>query len=79
MKKVDKLGRIVIPSALRRKYGLCAGAKIEFLDMGEGVAVKPSDPFCKICRAEISNVATLPLCEECMAQAARLYREKKNQ
>ena len=57
MKKVDNLGRILIPKELRAKYGLNEGAEIEFLDVGEGVAVRALDPLCRICRGEISKRA----------------------
>ena len=72
MRKVDKLGRIVIPQELRKKYGLTEGSTIEFLDVGDGVTVKTSDPFCKICHGKISADAKLPLCEECISRAKKL-------
>ena len=72
MRKVDKLGRIVIPQELRKKYGLTQGASIEFIDVGEGVTVKPCDPLCKICHGKISADTELPLCEECIAKAKKL-------
>ena len=77
MKKVDKLGRIVIPQELREKYGLTEGTKIEFLDVGEGVTVKPCEPFCRICHCRIPNDESLPLCEVCIAEVAKTYKENK--
>ena len=77
MRKVDKIGRIVIQLELRRKYGLTEGATIEFLDVGEGVTVKPSVPFCKVCHGKIPDGATLPLCEVCIAQVIKNYNEEK--
>ena len=76
MRKVDKLGRIVIPRELRIKYGLTEGATIEFLDVGEGITVKPSEPFCKICRSKISDCSTLPLCVSCIEKVINTYHEK---
>ena len=76
MRKVDKLGRIVIPLELRNKYGLTEGASIEFIDSGDGVTVKSTDPFCKICRVRISEDAPLPLCDECIAKVLESYNEK---
>ena len=77
MKKVDKLGRIVIPQELRQKYGLTEGTQIEFLDIGDGVTVRSSEPFCKICRNKISNDATLPLCEKCILRVVKNYNDDK--
>ncbi len=34
-------GQIVIPSALRRKYGIKVGAKILVFDDGESIILKP--------------------------------------
>lgn len=76
MRKVDKLGRIVIPLELRQKYGLGEGVMIEFLDDGDGITVKPFEPVCKVCRSRISDVATLPLCEACITKAAKSFNEK---
>ena len=34
-------GQIVIPAALRRKYGIKNGTKIIVTDVGDGIALKP--------------------------------------
>ena len=75
MRRVDRLGRIVIPLALREKYGLCEGAEIEFLDSGDGVTVRASEPFCKLCRAKISEGASVCLCDSCIAEVVKRYNE----
>ena len=72
MRKVDRLGRIVVPKELRKKYGLTEGASIEFLDIGDGITVKPSEPFCKICRKRIGADARFPLCDECISKVKNL-------
>ena len=74
MRQVDKLGRIVIPAELRKKYGLTEGAEVEFFDVGEGVTVKLSEPLCRVCRARISEGKALPLCDKCIAEAVKCYR-----
>ena len=75
MKKVDKLGRIVIPSELREKYGLTEGMRVEILDVGEGVTVRAYDALCKICRGKISDRSAWPLCSACIEKAAKQYKE----
>ena len=37
----NKKGQIVIPSMLRKKYGIKAGTKIVFLDKGDSIVLKP--------------------------------------
>ena len=76
MRRVDKLGRIVIPLELREKYGLTEGAAIEFLDVGDGVTVKSLKFVCKICCKEIQESADLPLCENCVAKIIKAHKEK---
>ena len=74
MRRVDKLGRIVIPRNLREKYGLSEGVGIEFIDAGEGIIVKASEPICRICKGEISLNSKFPLCDECIR---RIVSERK--
>ena len=77
MKKVDKLGRIVIPSALREKYGLTEGSAIEFIDTGDGIAVQSSQSLCKICHSKIAENSAMPLCKACIKKAIKSYNENK--
>jgi AbrB family looped-hinge helix DNA binding protein len=77
MRRVDRLGRIVIPLEMREKYGLCEGTEIEFLDSGDGVTVRSTEPFCKLCRAKIDSGSNIPLCDNCIAEVTKLYSEKK--
>ena len=74
MRKIDKLGRIVIPLALREKYGLAVGTEVEFLDGGDGITIRAGEALCRICRAEISDGATLPLCDSCIAKVLKEYK-----
>ena len=76
MRKVDKLGRIVIPSEMREKYGLCEGASIEFFDTGDGITIKCDERICKICRGRVSESSELPLCDECKRAAAESYANR---
>ena len=77
MKKIDKLGRIVIPIELREKYGLTEGTKIEFIDVGEGIMVRSDEPFCKICHEKIPEDQAFPLCKQCMAEVIKSYHREK--
>ena len=76
MRKVDKLGRIVIPRSLREKYVLTEGSDIEFLDDGDGIIIKPGELFCRLCRAEIPCDTSPPLCESCITNVIKKYNEK---
>ena len=75
MRKIDRLGRIVIPLALREKYGLTEGTDVEFLDGGDGITIRAGESLCRICHAQISD-SQLPLCDSCIERVAREYNEK---
>jgi AbrB family looped-hinge helix DNA binding protein len=38
---VDKVGRMVLPKALRERYGIGQGGRLEIVDTGLGVLLKP--------------------------------------
>ena len=40
---IDSAGRIVIPKALRRRYGLESGQRIRFIPGAEGIIIAPED------------------------------------
>ena len=40
LRVVDELGRMVIPVALRRKYGIEKGDELEVLDTPEGILIR---------------------------------------
>ncbi|MBE6539085.1 MAG: hypothetical protein E7671_06465 [Ruminococcaceae bacterium] len=77
MKEIDKIGRIVIPKELRKKYGISEGVKIAFCDTGDGISIKVCEPICKICHAKISNDRELPLCDKCTFEVVNSYYENK--
>ena len=73
MRKVDNLGRIVIPKELRNKYGLLEGADIEFVDGGDGVTVKASAHVCILCKKPVPEDIPLPLCRDCVMKGYEEY------
>ena len=78
MRKVDNLGRIVIPKELRNKYGLTEGADITFEDSGNGVLVKGCDGMCRICGIKIEDdEVKIPLCNNCIEKIVTEYKIRK--
>ena len=76
MRKVDKLGRIVIPKELRDKYGLLEGSDIHFEDNGSGIVVK-AESVCRICNQSIPRDSLFPLCENCITAIRELKSDTK--
>ena len=73
MKKVDDLGRIVIPKELRKRYGLFESVDIEFIDGGYGVAVKASSHICFVCKSPVPDDISLPICRDCVMKGYKEY------
>ena len=42
---VTEKGTVSIPSSIRKKYDLQKGAKVEFVDTGEGILIVPIIPI----------------------------------
>ena len=73
MRKVDNLGRIVIPKELRTKYGLVEEAEITFEDSGDGILVKPSVGLCRLCGEFLGEVnSEFLLCKRCIEKVKKL-------
>ena len=71
MRKVDNLGRIVIPKELRIKYGMTEGSDITFEDNGDGVLVKGCNGLCRICGNLLDGELSVPLCKSCIEALTR--------
>ena len=77
MRKVDNLGRIVIPKELRKKYGLEEGADISFEDYGVGVLVRASDNSCVLCGCSLEGDKDIRLCGKCIDNIVKEYKSNK--
>lgn len=49
IRKVDALGRIVIPSELRRKFRININDELEIYTEGESIILKKYEPSCVFC------------------------------
>ncbi len=77
MRKVDKLGRIVIPREMREKYGMVEGADIDFIDSGDGVTVVLSEESCVLCKVKLEKDCEIPLCPRCAKRVFLAYAENE--
>ncbi len=48
-RKLDKLGRIVVPSEYRKELRFCKGKNLEIFLVSEGVLIKKPQSVCKLC------------------------------
>ena len=66
VKKIDKLGRIVLPISLRKALGLAIGDSLEVFTEGENIILNKYEPGCTFC-GEASQVDQFKGKNICMA------------
>lgn len=70
VRKVDELGRIVLPIELRRTMDIAEKDPIEIFVEGESIILKKYEPSCIFC-SEAKNVIEYKgknICSDCMAE-----------
>lgn len=78
-RRMDPLGRLVIPSEIRHNYGLSTGALIEFLATSEGVLLRPAVASCCVCGEAgkpLREVEGLSICQHCAERLAVSLAER---
>ena len=68
VRKLDHLGRVVLPKELRNTLGIEEGQSLEIYIEGETIMLKKYNPGCNCC-GEIKIKATvqgIKLCEKCI-------------
>lgn len=68
VRKIDELGRIVLPSKLRKSMDIEENDPIEIFVDGESIILKKYEPTCIFC-SEAKNVAVYKgknICSDCM-------------
>ena len=74
VRKVDELGRIVLPIELRRTLGIDERDSLEIYVDGSSVILKKYEPSCVFC-GDAGDVLTYKgknLCRACLREMARL-------
>ncbi|MGB9792239.1 MAG: AbrB/MazE/SpoVT family DNA-binding domain-containing protein [Thermacetogeniaceae bacterium] len=73
VRKVDELGRVVIPIELRRTLGIAEKDALEIYVDGEKIILKKYEPACIFCgNADgIINFRGKNICRECAAAMAK--------
>jgi transcriptional pleiotropic regulator of transition state genes len=77
VRKVDQLGRIVLPKSLRKRYQMNEGDPVEILVSGDHIILERFRPRCVFCSSmeQVSDFKGRHVCAECMAEMIEL-REK---
>ncbi|APF28035.1 transcriptional regulator, AbrB family domain protein [Clostridium sporogenes] len=73
VRKVDELGRIVIPKELRRTLNLEEGDGLEIYTEGEQIILKKYEPSCIFCgeAKEVINFKGKNICKICLKELGK--------
>jgi AbrB family transcriptional regulator, transcriptional pleiotropic regulator of transition state genes len=70
VRKLDHLGRIVIPIALRRNYGMNIKDAVEIYTEGDSIVLKKYIPACVFCgkNENVEDYKGKKICDGCMGE-----------
>jgi transcriptional pleiotropic regulator of transition state genes len=80
VRRVDQLGRIVLPKSLRERYSMNEGDPVEIIVSGDNIILEKYRPKCIFCGA-IENVVeykeryVCTTCTDQMAQHSRIQQQ----
>lgn len=71
VRKLDDMGRIIIPIELRRQRRIRRGVHLEVSLDEDGVVLRRRDPFCVLCDAEdeLIEFRSKHVCRRCISEA----------
>jgi len=78
--KIDGAGRVVIPAAIRRAFGIGAGGgELELVDTPDGVLLRPIEPSATVSEEQGLTVVALgrPVQQQEVADAISRDREQR--
>ena len=67
-RKIDKLGRIVLPMDFRKALGLEGEAEVVLSIRGNAITVKGAKCVCRICGSPERVSGRVKLCQNCIAK-----------
>ena len=67
-RRIDQLGRIVVPAELRKLLGITSGALLDFRIVDGHLSIFKVDPACALCGSEsgLIDVSTKHVCRDCL-------------
>jgi transcriptional pleiotropic regulator of transition state genes len=76
VRKVDQLGRIVLPKSLRKRYLMNEGDPVEIFVQGDHIILERYRPKCVFCGSmnEVQEFKERSICSECMSEMGFLKR-----
>ncbi len=79
IRKIDELGRVVIPIELRNKFNLSEKDPIEIYVDGTSIILKKYESNCVFCgkSEELREYKDKPICMNCLKKLSTLTEKKK--
>ena len=77
VRKVDELGRIVLPKELRNTHDIGTGTSMEILCDGDTIVLRKYAPGCVFCgktHGDLVEVNGILMCRECANSMPVLFR-----
>ena len=78
VRRVDELGRVVIPIEIRNKFGIAEKDPIEIYVEGSNIILKKHEESCIFCgnSKDLSEYKGKPICSKCIAQISNTISEQ---
>lgn len=78
IRRVDELGRVVIPIELRNKFGIAEKDPIEIFVDGSNIVLKKFEPNCIFCGSskKLSEYKDKLVCDKCLEKLSGLKTEE---
>ena len=71
-RRIDELGRIVLPTELRAKLALNVTDTVELAFENNSIVIRPGSPRCKLCFSKANVNPSLSVCHECIEKIKQL-------
>ena len=65
-RRIDELGRIVVPQSMRQALGLVPGTEIDFVLEGKHVLIRAAHTACKVCGSITDVDEGICVCQKCI-------------
>ena len=65
-RRIDKLGRIVLPMDYRKVLGLYSESEVILCIEGNAITIKGTDTICKLCGSDTEVSKSIGVCSECV-------------
>ena len=68
VRKLDKLGRLVVPKETRKMFNLNEGDPVEIFTDGDKIIIKKYNPGCQCCgnMKDVKEYKGIKICKKCL-------------